>query len=165
MENGTYRGKALGAVLGETSKGAEQVAIEFGFFDAENTRYTYFGTFGEKALEHTLKALRTAGWKGDDLSDLSSIGGPDAPEVDLVVENEEYEGKVRAKIKWVNPRGGLSLKAPLPADKAKAFAARMRAQVAAFDATNGRGGASRVSNGSSRPPEPPPHTDSDQPPF
>lgn len=164
MENGTYRGKALGAVLGETSKGNEQVAIEFGFFDVENARLTYFGTFGEKALEHTLKALRAAGWKGDDLSDLSSIGGPDAPEVDLVVENEEYEGKVRPRIRWVNPRGGPSVKAQLTPDKAKAFAARMRGAVLAHDRTHGQQRAAAPAR-SNRAPEPPPLTDSDMPPF
>jgi hypothetical protein len=164
LKDGIYRARALGAGLGETKSGAEQVAIEFDFLDFEGTRLTYYGTFSDKAVEHTLRALRTAGWRGDDLADLSSIGGPDAPEVDLVVENEEWEGKVRLKVRWVNPRGGLGMKAALAPDKAKAFAARMRGQVAAFDRT---AGAPKPTSGQARgrPPEPPPHTDDDHPPF
>lgn len=165
LQNGNYRGKALGAALGVTSKAAEQVAIEFELLDLSGTRYTYFGTFGDKALEHTLKALRASGWRGDDLADLSSVGGPDAPEVELVIENETYEGKTRARIRWVNPRGGLSIKAPLAPDKAKSFAARMRAAVLAFDAANGQGRAPGGMRANGRPAEPPPHDDSDRPPF
>lgn len=163
LPNGVYRGRAVGAALGETAKGAEQVAVAFVLLDFDSTRMTYFGTFGENAFVHTMKALRTAGWQGDDLADLASLSRDDTPEVDLVIENETYEGKTAPKIRWVNPRG-IAMRAPLTADKAKLFAARMRGQVLAFNqanptkpATNGRA--------APRAPEPPPHMDSDKPPF
>ena len=98
---------------------------------------------------------------------VTSIGGPDAPEVSLVVENEEYEGKWSTKIKWVNSPGGLAMKSQLPADKAKAFAAKMKGQVIAFDRNNGQPQAKKpsASGGGRGSGEPPPHTDSDRPPV
>ena len=161
MENGTYRGRPLGAALGMAGTGNEQVAIEFELLDEAGARMTYFGTFTEKATPHTLKALRVSGWRGDDLADLSSIGGDTAPEVFLVVENEEYKGNWTAKIKWVNSTGGVALKDPLDADRARAFAAKMRGAVLAHN--KGAGVKSQPSRGGAIPPEPPPLSDEDIP--
>lgn len=168
MENGTYKAKPLGAVLGETGTGKEQVGIEFEVVLGEDEtgvqvgRITYYGTFTDRAMEITLKALRTSGWKGDDLADLSSVGGPDAPEVSLVIENEEYKGKWSSKVKWVNAPGGLAMKNPITGDKAKAFAAKMRGQVLAHNKAAGvpKPAAPRQPV---LPPEPPPNMD--EPPF
>lgn len=159
MENGIYRGRAVSAMLGETATGKEQVAIQFEFLEM-NEQLTYYGYFTDAAREHAFKALRAAGWTGDDLSDLSGVGGPDAPEVSLVVENEEYQGHVYPKIRWVNvPGGGPAVKNPLSADKAKAFAARMKGAVLAFDKSAGTPKAKPVSRTGPLSPEPPPNMD------
>lgn len=133
---GTYRARATEAQLGETSKGAEQVAIGFqvltpGF---ESYRLAYYGTFGEKALPITVKALRACGWQGIDLADLAGI---DTNEVNLVVEHEEYpvgSGSWTAKVKWVNDGNGGMLKNVLDPQAAKSFAQRMRGAIAGIDA-------------------------------
>lgn len=163
MENGIYRARPLEAVLTYTAAGNEQVHISFELLDDgfEGKYLTYFGSFSEKAQEHTFKALRNCGWTGVDLSDLSGLN---ADEVSLVVENEEYEGKVRAKVRWVNAPGGVTVKAPLPPDKAKAFAARMKGQLLAFDKTS-TAPKPAVKATNSRQPEPPPHDDTDRPPV
>lgn len=169
MENGTYKAKPLGAVLGETGTGKEQVGIEFEVVLGEDEtgiqtgRITYYGTFTDKAMEITLKALRTSGWRGDDLADLSSVGGEGAPEVSLVIENEEYKGKWSSKVKWVNSPGGLAMKNPITGDKAKAFAARMRGQVLAHNKTAGAAKPASPSRGGALSPEPPPNLE--DPPF
>lgn len=158
MENGTYRAKAVRAELGETNTGNVQVGIAFQLTAEEYSgqKLTWYGTFTDKAMPITLKALRTAGWKGEDVSDLSSIGGPDAPEVDLVVENEEYQGQWRTKVKWVNAAGGPMMKTALTGDKAKAFAAKMRGAVLAFDKAAGATKAAPSPRGGVLSPEPPP---------
>jgi hypothetical protein len=161
MENGTYRARPVAAALGKAGTGNEQVAIEFEFLDGQGGGITYFGSFTEKAVPHTLKALRTAGWRGDDLADLSSVGGETAPEVFLVIENETYEGRTTAKVKWVNSTGGLALKDPLDADSARAFAAKMRGTVLAHN--KGAGVRATPSRGGALPPEPPPLSDEDIP--
>lgn len=148
LDAGTYRAHAIEAALGETDTGKEQVAVRFSLLDHENTEITWYGYFTEKTAPVTLKALRTAGWRGTDLMDLSDLCNPDStPEVFLVVEHEEYEGKTSAKVRWVNGAGGLALKKALDPNKAKVFAARMRGQIAALDAAAKQNG-----GGAARPP-------------
>ncbi len=167
LPEGTYRAKAIEAQLGFTSANKEQVAISFQLLTPgfETERAAYYGTFGEKSLEITIKALRACGWKGVDLSDLSGI---DANEVNLVVEHEEYNGTVSAKVKWVNDGAGGLLKNVMGDAEKLSFAQRMRGEVARLgagqpkDRTPGpKPAAKPMSNG--RPPEPPPHTDADSP--
>ncbi len=104
IKAGTYISKASVWGLSETKSGAEQFAIEFPVTDEHGETHvlTYFGSFSEKAEKHTLKALRACGWVGNDLSKVNDLPN----EVQLVVENEEYEGEWRTKIKWVNSIGG-----------------------------------------------------------
>ena len=137
LDAGTYRAQAIEAALGETDTGKEQVAVRFRFLDVEG-EITWYGYFTDKTLETTFKALRSAGWKGQDLMDLSDLCAPaSTPEVYLVIEHEEYEGKTRARVRWVNGAGGIALKKALDPNKAKAFAARMKGQIAALDAAVG----------------------------
>ncbi len=137
MQPGKYRAKATAWGLGETSSGKPEIAIEFGFtsLDLAGQSITWHGYLSEAAFNRTVESLRHCGWKGDDFSDLEGLG---ANEVELVVEEEEYEGKVHAKVRWVNRAGGLSIKAPMTGDKVKAFAASMRGKVRAFDAKKGK---------------------------
>lgn len=167
LPEGAYRAKGIEAQLGFTSGGKEQVAISFQLLTPgfENERAAYYGTFGEKSLEITIKALRACGWKGVDLSDLSGI---DANEVNLVVEHEEYNGTVSAKVKWVNDGAGGLLKNVMGEAEKLSFAQRMRGEVAKLQSAQPKAPAAKpaqapkpASNG--RPPEPPPHTDADMP--
>lgn len=139
IEAGTYRARALEGALGETSSGKEQVAVRFALLDLPQQTITWYGYFTDKTLESTFRALRTAGWRGQELSDLSDLSREDAPEVHLVVEHEtDDKGTTRARVRWVNGTGGVGLKSQLPPDKAKAFSARMKGALAAFDRSNGR---------------------------
>jgi hypothetical protein len=142
MENGKYLAIATKGELGTTSTGKEQIAVTFDFVDAAHAgkSMTWFGYFTEKTEQRTFETLRTCGFKGTDLTDLSSLSG-ETPTVELVVEAEEYNGEWRPKVKWVNNIGGGSLKSPLVGDQAKSFAARMAAKMKAFDATAGKSAA------------------------
>jgi hypothetical protein len=129
---GKFRAIADGRpMLQETKSGKAYVAVDFRLLDGESAGET-IGWSGwltsDKAEARTLKALRTCGWKGDDLSDLGELD----QEVSITVEHEEWEGKVRAKVAWVNgPR------APLDASKAKSIAARLKAKAAATPLVDG----------------------------
>lgn len=165
----TYRAKASRGQLGETSKHNPEVAVLFEIItEAPESALTWHGYFTEATTERTIESLRIAGWKGDDLMDFEAgyTFPADAPEVDLVVEDEEYEGKTYARVQWVNRVASLSVKTPLTGDKARAFAASMRDKFRAFDAAKGvrtpaRPAAPVKPNG--QPPEPPPLTDADIP--
>lgn len=138
LDAGTYRAKAVEGALGETDTGKEQIAVRFELLDVEGQFITWYGYFTDKTLETTFKAIRTAGWKGQDLADLSDLSGQDVPEVMLVIEHEtDQQGKPRARVRWVNSAGGLALKKALDGNKAKTFAAKMRGKLAAFDRSAG----------------------------
>jgi hypothetical protein len=167
MEQGRYRARAIQAGLGETSTGKEQVAVEFETVNEDGSpgeHITWFGFFTEKSLEHTVKALRACGWRGDDLTNPEGIGDN---EVAIVVEHEEYNGEVRAKVKWVNaPGSGLGLKTTLDSGRAASFAAQMRNRIRAIEAgTGARKPAQQQTRSQSQRQEPPPHDDSDNIPF
>jgi hypothetical protein len=130
------RARAINAAIGKASTGTHQIAIEFEYLD-EAGGITYYGPLTDKAFEYTMKAIRAAGFQGDDLSDLTSLCG-ETPEVILVIGPEEYEGKTTLKVKFINSMGGLALKDALQGDELKAFAQRMKGKIIAHDRTTGQ---------------------------
>jgi hypothetical protein len=130
------RAKAISAAIGKASTGTHQIAIEFQYLD-EQGGITYYGPLTDAAFEYTMKAIRTAGFQGDDLSDLSSLTGEQTPEVMLVIGPDEYNGKVTMKVKFINSMGGLALKDALQGDELTAFAKRMKGKIVAFDRSAG----------------------------
>jgi hypothetical protein len=156
---GRHRARALpGSVdFGYSSAGNEQIAVTFQLVDEPHAgqTITWFSSFAsDKATAITLRALRTCGWLGDNLADLEGI---DASEVDLVCEEEEYEGERRLRVRWVNPPGGARLAQPMSEGERRAFAERMRGTVLAMDAKEGKAAASplasrpRASRGAQQP--------------
>jgi hypothetical protein len=120
------------------------VAVRFAILDDgyEEEEITWFGSFSKNRgkgtktpFERTVESLRICGWRGDDLSDLTGIT---ENEVSLVIEHDEYNGKVSAKVKWVNASCGLALKAPMTPESAKAFAAKMKGEVIAASRSIGK---------------------------
>lgn len=154
MNERKYLARAEQWGLGETSTGKEQVAVSFKILtpDADIKSIAWHGYFTPQALDRTIESLRICGWEGNDLSDLR---GFDKNEVALVIDDEDYNGETRAKVKWINRAGGgLALKTPLSGDKLKAFALSMVGQIRGLDtkAQKPRSSAS-----------PPPLTDDDVP--
>lgn len=172
LVNGTYKVRGVSAELGYTSKGNEQVGVLLQILSEgfENETITWFGSFSEAAQDRTLEALRHLGWSSDDLFDLSGIGSKEAY---AVLEEEEFQGKVSMKVKWINAAGGLAMKAPMNEAQARAFSARMKGAVLASKSKVGGGakpaGAPPARGQQQRSPqrgyEPPPPTDDDQIPF
>lgn len=159
--------------IGETDGGKPQVAVGFQILTegADLSYITWHGYFTEKTTERTIESLRLCGWAGDDLTEIAEsnpAANLGANEVELVIEDETYDGKTRAKVQWVNRIGGaLALKAPLAGDKLKAFAAEMRGTIRGLDASAARKpaprSAARPTPGIEAPNGPPAHTDDDIP--
>jgi hypothetical protein len=127
--------KAKRGQLGESKeKKTPRVEVLFEFY-ADDAAHTirWDGYLTDGALDRTLEALRTCGWAGDDLSDLAGI---DTNEVELVIEQEEYEGKTYDRVKWVNAIGGGGFSSLEPAAQ-KTLAAQLKSKVRAFDAAKG----------------------------
>lgn len=131
LDKGDYRGRAIKGALGTSKNGNEQVGVEFELLDHPGQSITWYGTFTEAAFEIAMRGLRAAGKHDDDLSDFSWISS--APEVVLVVDHETYNGKERAKVKFINSQGGLAMTNAMDATAAKSFADRMRAKVLLFN--------------------------------
>jgi hypothetical protein len=129
------RARAIGAAIGKASTGTHQIAIEFEFLDVTGG-ITYYGPLTDAAFEYTMKAVRTAGFQGDDLSNLTSLTG-ETPEVVLVIEDDEYKGKTTRKVKFINSAGGLALKDALQGDELAGFARQMKGKILAYDRSAG----------------------------
>lgn len=112
-------------------KGTPGVEMEFKNSDGDEITATLYITDG--TIKRTVESLRHTGWRGDDFSDLSSVG---SKLCQIVVEAEEYKGKWYPRVKWVNAnesQGGASGDGQPRMDPAtaKRFAAQMRGQVIA----------------------------------
>lgn len=132
-----YVGRAASWVLGLSSTGKEQVGVKFNILTegASHAELTWYGYFTDAAFDKTLDALRTMGWSGDDLSDLTGL---DTNEVSLVVADEVYDGKTSARILWVNKlSSGPAVRSVLEGGAAKSFAAAMKDRVRAHRAATG----------------------------
>jgi len=143
LAKGRYRARPTAWTLGYTGSGKEQAAVELTFSDPnlEVPSMTWYGYFGENSLDITMRALRTMGFQGSDLSALLEAHGlnPDA-EIEAVVDHDDYpkgSGQWHAKVKFVNAVGGLAIKEQMTADAARAFAARMKGELVANEQKTG----------------------------
>lgn len=128
LVKGNFKARALTGALGYTSGGKEQVAVQLEVLDEgfQGETITWYGYFSDGAVDRTLESLRLLGWEGDDLFDLKGLGDK---EVRIVLDEDEYEGKIQLKVKWINGPGGLALKAPMNDGEARAFSQRMKGLV------------------------------------
>lgn len=150
MSNGTkqnrryYRARAQAWALGNSKqKGTPQIAVTFTILTegATHAALTWFGYFTDATTDRTIESLRHCGWQGDDLMQIAQgqAGdgtGMDNNEVELVVEDEFYDGNWSTKVQFVNrPGSGVTLDV-MPPDRLQSFAASMRGHIRAFDAAN-----------------------------
>jgi len=112
MEPGKYNAKVVDYFMSETRAGNPQVVLKFMMEDG-NTIYHYM-SLSEKAQPYTAKTLAVLGYEGQDVNLLAD--GPKtnilnlSKTVELVLDNEEWNGKVNLKVKWVNELGGTNFK-------------------------------------------------------
>ncbi len=131
LPKGTYAARAVEAALGKTRKGGEQVAVLFEIVDgdAAGRRITWYGYFTDKTVDRTLESLEHCGWAGASIQDLSGVT---AREVAIVVDHEEdLEGVLRAKVRWVNSQGGLAMKEKLDLGGMNALDQRLKGKMLA----------------------------------
>lgn len=127
---GVYNMRATDAELGFTQgTDAEppkpQVGVLLEFVDGpyKGTSLTWYGFFTEKMRAGTIRALRSLGWQGDDLSELSSVRG----EAPCTIQTEpDLTGVVRARVRFVGG-GAIAMKTTMSDEQKKAFATSMKA--------------------------------------
>jgi hypothetical protein len=99
------------------------VTFEVKVSEDEVADCTWMGFLTKKAMERTIEALRFCGWYGDEITNLLD-DGLSLNEVEVVIQHEEYKGKTRARIAFVNKIG--SGQRPLDEDRIKSLADRVR---------------------------------------
>jgi hypothetical protein len=131
LPKGTYAARATEAGLGKTSKGSEQVAVQFEIVDGEyaGRRLTWYGYFTDKTVDRTLESLEHCGWDGKSIQDLAGIT---RNEVAIVVDHEpDDKGNIRARIRCVNSQGGLAMKERLDLGAMVALEQRLKGKILA----------------------------------
>ena len=129
---GTFRAKAIEGDYGYATTGTEQVAVLLELED--NTRITWYGFLTEAAAERTLESLTHMG-----VTDLETLAGLGSQEFEAVIDEEEYNGSVRDKVKFINRlgSGGVAIKTRMNEGQKKSFAARHKGKFLAIQQRNG----------------------------
>lgn len=123
-------GSALNIVFATSEKkgtlgGTVKFEITSGPAKGETAYWT--GWMSDGALKNTIKGLRAIGFVGDDIDAFNDQDPLSLREVELTVENEEYNGKPRPKVQWVNrPRRSMAR------EDVRAAAAGIKAKLAQF---------------------------------
>ena len=119
--------------FGEAGTGTKQVAVNLQVADdspAAGQTIMWFGYATKDSVTRTLQSLRYMGWKGDDIADINNQ--PLDQAVQIVIEHSEYNGKVQAKVAWVNSPGagkGFQLAKRLDGAALGKFAATIKAHA------------------------------------
>ncbi len=118
--------------FGKTNSGKTFVLLNFEILDGPSAGKTiswrgFFTT--EKAEKRTVESLRYCGFRGEELSAASAQELDQ--EVSIAIDHEEYEGKVRDRVKWVNRPGGrgYKLKEQLPGADLKKLSSSLKLKV------------------------------------
>lgn len=107
MENlvkaGRYKAKLVEHAITSTQAGEPQATVRFEFETEDGPRQLiWFGSFKEKAQEHTIKALLVCGLKENNPAGPLEIGKEVMITVDVDVDQQ---GKGRNVIRWINKLG------------------------------------------------------------
>lgn len=105
---GNYTASPIDCGISETKSGKPQVFVTFLIPQIEKKITWFGGLSSDKAIEITGAALIRCGFRGTDLTALTSGIAVlnQEKQVELVIENDEWEGKVYTRVKWVNEIGG-----------------------------------------------------------
>jgi hypothetical protein len=142
-----YDAQAIACGLGEAQTGTPQIAITYQLFDGDDVigEAPYYGFLTDAAMEYAIKTCRTSGWEGNDISELDDCNCAEKlpNRIQVVLEENEWEGEVSVRVKWVNAGGGVRLKKRLdPAGKAR-LADRIKARIMLMEKQGGKPAASR----------------------
>lgn len=161
---GTYRAKAISSGIGvSNTKSTPYVRVTLAILAGaqEGQEIDWIAYVTDKTQERVAEDLRTLGYTGNDPEELHDRNEQDVSQllpnvVSIVVEEEEWKGEVRTRVRWINPEkkesGGTSL-----------FSG-MKAAFAQLDQKNG-GGGKKPAGGAIPRPAPPAEVSDDEVPF
>lgn len=112
MEEGRYVATCVNIDFATTEKGNNYARLVMRIapgeqFEGEDVFYYMY--FTEKTSQRSVDTLRTLGWTGDNIADVTHHDIQTAVEID--VQRNEYEGKLSFRVGWINAIGEYG---PLP---------------------------------------------------
>jgi len=114
----------------KTGTAGLRLPLEITGGECNGTHVEYIAWLSHAALDRSVKTLADVfGWDGN-LAALASLvdSGPFVGrESEITVEDEEYNGKMYPKIKWLNKAGGGSSAKPLAKDAVAEMVAKLNA--------------------------------------
>ena len=102
INEGRYDAKILDHGFNEKTKGPQ---FWVSFETNTNEKITGFFSLTDRAAEYTIKKIRAMGHQGDSLEELGSGYALRGNLCSITVKHEEYQGKVSAKVAYVDPLG------------------------------------------------------------
>jgi len=104
---GTFAATIEDHGFSKTSNGSAQFFTKFK--TEVDTIVGYFSLSGG-AAQYTVAKIKTMGFTGTDLNELTEGDVLLGNECEIVVSHKEHNGKIRAQVEWVNPKGGAPIK-------------------------------------------------------
>jgi hypothetical protein len=107
MNSGTYLAEVKDCKVGKDKKGFMLITLKIEVIVEGGKEILYKNlSFSGKAKEYSLKALAICGWHGTTTSDLIGSENFQPVEIEVVVVDEEYNGKMHPVISFINVPGG-----------------------------------------------------------
>ena len=133
-----YNGATIESLaLSKSKAGNVQLIVQF---HHENGDPPLYLSFSDAALPYTEEKLRNMGWdpveNGWDVDTLVENQSIVGNVVDLVCEEEDYNGKATIKVKFVNECGSRGAKEKLSSGEAKSFTAGLRSRLGVTGGAN-----------------------------
>jgi len=132
---GTFAAKVTYIQMGITSTGKQQLGIRWALEDGESIwSYHWFSSEGAmKVTESTLQSIGwdpiVNGWALDQIVETDLLVGREAQ---LVLAEEEYDGKRRVRVQFVNDiNGGGGMRDAMTPEQVAEFVAALRARAGA----------------------------------
>lgn len=108
---GSYPAKIIDYGIWKGAKGPQAVVMfEYRMADGQVKNITWFGSFNGGAREFTVESLVRMGFTGKNGAELNGGKGSnvlnESMEFEIVIDNETYQGKTNARVKFINLPGG-----------------------------------------------------------
>ena len=141
MNNGTYRCMVVSNCLAQSKdKGTPSVKIQLGVKYnlltpgiPEQASLYWDGWLSDAAFERTMDTLQAVfGWAGEDIQELNNPDLLFGYECNAVVEMENYEGKDRPKVKFLNNPNFAGKVAALKDTSAKELSGKLMGKILAY---------------------------------
>jgi len=159
---GTYRAKAIASNIGvSNTKSTPFIRVTLRVLDNQEhgQEIDWIAYVTDKTEERVAVDMRTLGFQGNDLEVLHDRNEEEVAQllpnvVSIVVEEEEWKGEVRTRVRWINPE---------KKEVGSSLFAGMKAAFAQLDQKSG--GGKKPTAGAIPRPAPPPSVQDDDIPF